>query len=319
MRPRELAVYQKPKISVSKKDMSAQFVAKAEGSKDSVQQKLPVFSRYLDKKYFVDLYLTTDTTISYQLSPSASWIRVSKTNGVLSAKNATADERLWVDVDWSKAPAQRASGFITVKGGNAEYRIDVIADNTEVRELKDFEGFIESDGHIAINASSFNKVNNTAGRRWEVLDATAAGRQWVEAFPLSAKAETEEAQVLKNPSLEYNFYNFNSADANINVYTIPTHPLSNQYEMRYAVRVDDGPISILNFKTVGRSQEWKENVLRNYAIKSVFIPQLKPGKHKLSIYMVDPGVILDRIFISFDGRQLPYGTVEETFIGKGLK
>ena len=319
MRPRELAVYQKPKISVSKKEMSAQFVAKAEGSEDSVQQKLPVFSRYLDKKYFVDLYLTTDTTISYQLSPSASWIRVSKTNGVLSAKNATADERLWVDVDWSKAPAQRASGFITVKGGNAEYRIDVIADNTEVRELKDFEGFIESDGHIAINASSFNKVNNTAGRRWEVLDATAAGRQWVEAFPLSAKAETEEAQVLKNPSLEYNFYNFNSADAKINVYTIPTHPLSNQYEMRYALRVDDGPISILNFKTVGRSQEWKENVLRNYAIKSVFIPQLKPGKHKLSIYMVDPGVILDRIFISFDGRQLPYGTVEETFIGKGLK
>ena len=316
MRPRELAVYEKPKISMTKKEMSAVFVAKAEGNKNSVQQKLPVFNRYLKKKYFVDLYLTSDTTISYQLSPSAPWIKISKLNGILSAKNATADERLWVDVDWFKAPARCASGFILVKGGNVEYRIDVIADNTEVEDLKEFRGFVESDGHIAMNASSFNKVNNTAGKTWAALDATATGRQWLEAFPLSAKAETEEAQILKNPSLEYNFYNFSSAGATFNVYSIPTHPLSKQYEMRYAVRVDDGPISILNTKTTGRSEEWKENVLRNYAIKSVSVPQLKAGKHKLTIYMIDPGVILDRILISLDGKQLPYGAIEETFIGK---
>lgn len=315
MRPRELAVYQKPTISVSKKEMTALFIAKAEGSKDSSQlQKLPVFSKYLKKKYFVDLYLTTDTAISYQLSTSAPWIRVSKSNGVLSAKNATADERLWIDVDWTKAPAQLASGFIKVSGGNAEYRIAVTADNTEIKGLAGFKGFIESNGHIAMNASSFNKVNNTAVKRWSVLEATAVGRQWVEAFPLSAKAET--TQILKNPSLEYNFYNFNSADATIHFYTIPTHPLSNQYEVRYAVSVDDGPITILNTKTTGRSQEWKENVLRNYAVKYVSIPQLKKGKHKLSVYMVDPGVILDRILISLDGEPLPYGTLEETFIEK---
>ncbi len=316
MRPRELAVYDKPKINVAKKEMSALFVAKAEGNKDSLQQKLPVFNRYLKKKYFVDLYLTTDTTISYQLSSSVPWIKVNKSNGILSAKNATADERLWIDIDWPGAPAQRASGFILVKGGNVEYRIDVVADNTEVAELREFKGFVESDGHIAMNASSFNKVNNTAGKTWTALDATATGRQWLEALPLSAKAETEEAQILKNPSLEYNFYNFNSAGATFNFYTIPTHPLSKQYEMRYAVRVDNLPISILNTKTTGRSQEWKDNVLRNYAIKSISVPQLKAGKHKLSIYMIDPGVILDRILISLDGKQLPYSTVEETLIGK---
>ena len=317
MRPRDLPVYEKPKLNLSKMEMPYLFVAKAEGSKDAgQQQKLPAFNRYLKKKYFVDLYLTNDTTISYELSSSAPWIRVSKSAGLLSAKNPSGEERLWVDVDWTKAPAQLVSGFIKVKGGNAEYRIDLSADNSEVKELTGFEGFIESDGHIAINASSFNKTNNSADRRWAVLDATAADRQWVEAFPLSAKAETDEIQILKNPCLEYNFYNFSSAGATFNVYTIPTHPLSNQYEMRYAVRVDDGPVSILNFKTVGRSQEWKENVLRNYAIKSVSVPQLKPGKHRLSIYMVDPGVILDRIFISLDGKQVPYSTVEETLIGK---
>jgi len=318
MRPRDLAVYQTPKINVSKKQMPSLLIARAEGSKDAgQQQKLPAFNRYLQKKYFVDLYLSTDTAISYQLSPSAAWIKLSKVNGLLSTKNSFGEERLWIDIDWTKVPAQLASGFITVKGGNSEYRIDITADNSEVKELAGFEGFIESDGHIAINASNFNKVNNTSGKRWTTLNATAPGRQWVEAFPLTAKAETEQAQILKNPSLEYNFYTLNSADANINVYSIPTHPLSKQYEMRYAVRIDDGPINVLNFKTAGRSEEWKSNVLRNYAIKSVSVPLLKPGAHKLSIYMMDPGVILDRIFISLDGRQLPYGTVEETFIEKG--
>ena len=317
MRPRELAVYQKPKLSVSKKEMNDLFVAKAEGSKDSILQNLPAFNRYLNKKYFIDLYLTSDTSISYQINPSASWIRVSKSNGTLSARNSKTDERLWVGIDWSKAPANRASGFILVKGGNAEYKIDVTAENTQINELAGFKGFVESNGLIAMNASSFNRISSTAGKRWTVLDATAEGRQWVEAFPLTAKADLEEAQILKGPSLEYNFYNFNSADARIHVYTIPTHPLSKEYETRYAVRVDDGPITILNTKTVGRSQEWKENVLRNYAIKSVSIPQLKPGKHKLTIYMVDPGVILDRILINLDGKQLPYSALEETYIGQG--
>ena len=316
MRPRDLAVYEKPKISVRKKDISAIFVAKAEGNKDSSRlQRLPLFRRYLKEKYFVDLYLTRDTSISYQLTPSAPWIRLNKSNGTLSGKNATADERVWIDVDWSKAPAQLVSGFIMVKGGDAEYRIEISADNTEIETLTAFKGFIESDGHIAINASSFNKLNNSKGRKWTALDATASDRKWVEAFPLWGKSEVDEATILKNPSLEYNFYNFSAADAAVYVYTIPTHPLSKHYEMRYAVRVDDGPISILNFKTTGRSEEWKLNVLRNYAIKSVSVPQLKPGAHKLSIYMIDPGVILDRIFISLDGRPLPYGTVDETFIG----
>jgi hypothetical protein len=41
---------------------------------------------------------------------------------------------------------------------------------------------------------------------------------------------------------------------------------------------------------------------------------LKAGKHKITIYMVDPGVILDRIFLSVDGRKPPYGEVGETIV-----
>lgn len=314
MRPRDLAVYQKPKINLNKRAVDSIFVARAEGGNDLGQlHKLPAFNSYFKKKYFIDLYLTADTVLSYQIKPSASWIRVSETGGSLSSKKFRSDKRVWVDVDWSKVTAERVAGFITITGGKDEYKIEITAEKKEIEELRAFKGFIESDGHIAINASSFEKIkNNSTIKNWAVLDATALDRQWVEAFPLTAKAETEESQILKNPTLEYNFYNYTSADAKIHVYTIPTHPLNSQYEMRYAIRVDEGPITILNTKTIGRTEEWKENVLRNNAIKTVTVSKLKTGKHKLSIYMIDPGLIMDRIFISLDDRQRPYSAAEQT-------
>lgn len=73
-----------------------------------------------------------------------------------------------------------------------------------------------------------------------------------------------------------------------------------------------GPATILNFKTVERSEEWKQNVLSNSAVQCIKIPALKSGKHKLQIYMVDPGVILDRILIDLGGLKPFYGLISET-------
>ena len=84
--------------------------------------------------------------------------------------------------------------------------------------------------------------------------------------------------------------------------------------MRYAVAIDNGPVKIVDFKTSGRSQEWKLNVLRNSAIRKVPGEILQPGKHVLRIYMVDPGVVLDRIIIDMGGYKEAYSAVPETKI-----
>ncbi len=112
--------------------------------------------------------------------------------------------------------------------------------------------------------------------------------------------------------MSYNFYTLNNAPAEVKIYTIPTYPLNKNFEMRYAVSVDDAPATVLNFKTVGRSEEWKQNVLSNTAVRSVKIPALSAGTHVLHIYMVDPGVILDRMLIDLGGLKAGYGVVGET-------
>jgi hypothetical protein len=73
-------------------------------------------------------------------------------------------------------------------------------------------------------------------------------------------------------------------------------------------------LKIVDIKTFGRTEEWKQNVLRNRAERKIAMPYLEAGKHTLKIYAVDPGLILDEIRIDAGGLIKAYSTVPETRI-----
>jgi hypothetical protein len=112
--------------------------------------------------------------------------------------------------------------------------------------------------------------------------------------------------------VEYDFMSFNAANASLTVFTVPGHPLHNVYSMRYALSVDKGPMQIVDFRTFGRSEEWKQNVLRNRAERVIPLSLLEKGKHTLRIYAVDPGMMLDGSLINLDRNIKAYGAIEET-------
>jgi hypothetical protein len=59
---------------------------------------------------------------------------------------------------------------------------------------------------------------------------------------------------------------------------------------------------------------WKLNVLRNSAQSKFQLQSIEKGKHTLKVYMIDPGVILDRITLDLGGLQKAYGIIPETRI-----
>ena len=82
--------------------------------------------------------------------------------------------------------------------------------------------------------------------------------------------------------------------------------------MRYGLSVDDGPVKIVDFRTFGRSEEWKQNVLSNRAERKIQMPLLDQGYHTLKIYAIDPGVLLDEIRIDLGGLKRAYSSITET-------
>jgi hypothetical protein len=67
---------------------------------------------------------------------------------------------------------------------------------------------------------------------------------------------------------------------------------------------------------VGTSDEWKgkgaENVLRNASINRSVHTINKLGRHTLKFWVIDPGVVLQKIMINFGGSKPSYEGPGET-------
>lgn len=98
-----------------------------------------------------------------------------------------------------------------------------------------------------------------------------------------------------------------AGEAELRVVAIPVHPLTAANRLRLAVRIDDEAPRILDFETHGRSERWKLNVLSNSSAETVPLGKLAAGPHRVRVYALDPGFLLDRIDVRFDGAPDYYG------------
>ena len=77
-------------------------------------------------------------------------------------------------------------------------------------------------------------------------------------------------------------------------------------DIRYQVVLDKMDPVVMNTRTFGRSMEWKENVLRNQAVRWMPVSLLKPGLHTLTITALDDDVVLDQLQIQFSRNRKQY-------------
>jgi len=82
----------------------------------------------------------------------------------------------------------------------------------------------------------------------------------------------------------------------IKIATIPNHDVDGQ-GMRIQLTIDDKEVQEFNYRTVGRSETWKQNVLRGQAISSVNHDFAQAGKVTISVKALTRYIILDQIMI----------------------
>ncbi len=313
MEPRALPVYKTPVLPDTKINAAKGWNIIPEGlAADSVlpnsrpvDYMLPVFDRWNDQQYFIDIFLSADSVVKWTASASVNWIKLSKTEGVLDHTNN--EMRIWISIDWNKYPRNKKSeSYVSVVAGGETKRIMV--------RVEDFylplahKGVVENNGYVSIPATRYHRKKNAAGG-WDLLQGIGhTGNSMIS----SAFNQPGDANNIKDRAsfVGYEFYILSESPFIVNLYILPTHPLNDQYSVRCGISVDDGPVQVVDFKTVGRSEEWKQNVLRNYAVRSVDAGILKPGNHTVKIFSIDPGVIVDRLVIQRSGLKLPYGSIQ---------
>jgi len=95
---------------------------------------------------------------------------------------------------------------------------------------------------------------------------------------------------------------------------VPTFPITTGEGLRYAVAFDNQPPQIV---TVGAdlqtpSRQWSLNVLNASTVGISSHELSTAGAHTLKIYMVDAGVVLDKIMIDAGGLKPSYLGPPET-------
>lgn len=268
---------------------------------------IPDFPRGTKTKHFIDIFLTGQQSILWEAFSKDAWVKIDKHKGILTNNFGHKQHRIWVSIDWNKAPSKGCTSSILFKTNNksAIVFLSILGDHQPAK------GFKEENGYLSIYAENFtSKTDGNAS--WEMIEGLGyTGTSMMSALHINIDLNDSEA-IVKNPSLFYDFYTTSSGEIVLNIHCIPTHPVTNKHRLRFAVVLDKKEPEIIDISTHGRSKCWKENVIRNNAIATVKSTIDTPGKHTLKIYAIDPGVLIDRMTIDFGGLKKAYGVIDET-------
>ena len=103
-------------------------------------------------------------------------------------------------------------------------------------------------------------------------------------------------------SVEYDISTSRDSSAVLRVALIPTQP-NDDGDLRFSVSVDGAEPQVFSLKEPFRSNQWKQNVLRQQTVRTLQLPNLKAGQHKIIIKAIDPHVILDQLMVDFNKRR----------------
>ena len=99
-----------------------------------------------------------------------------------------------------------------------------------------------------------------------------------------------------NDALTFSFDNWKADSVEVDIRLLPNHPVRGE-QLRFSISLDNAAPQVISYETKGRSEEWKENVLRNQAIRKITLPVFGKKSHQLVIKALDEGVVLDQVML----------------------
>lgn len=170
-------------------------------------------------------------------------------------------------------------------------------------------GFVERNGYVSIESSHFTKAINNNSIQWKIIPDIGKTGDGVTVFPVTAFAQVLNKNT---PHLEFELTTYDSGKVSVNVYLSPTLDFQHKGGLNYAISMDDEAPQIINMYEGYNETLWRKWVADNIIIKTSNHQLLQAGKHIIKFWMIDPGVVLQKIVLDFGGLKPSYLGPEET-------
>jgi hypothetical protein len=169
--------------------------------------------------------------------------------------------------------------------------------------------FREQDGYVSIYAEHWTKAINSKNIQWKIIPDIGKGSSGATTFPVTASCQLNNA----SPHLEYEIYTTSKDSLTLLVYFSPTlnfHHSPNG--LQFAVSIDNEAPQIVSL-----NKDDNGDIMYNWVGNNIIIKTTKhfinaPGKHTVKYWMIDPGVILQKLVFVFGGVKPSYLGPQET-------
>ena len=276
---------------------------------------LPGFDVFNQQRHYIDVFNKGKAPFEFTATASQSWILLSETKSTV-----VKDKRLWISVDWSKASKGMTSGTVTLVGTSNKVIVKVDAFNPTVVTRDSLQGFVEGEGFVSIEAEHYIKKTDAGANRWIKIDDYGRTLSGMRA---EAPADAPGATPGKDsPCLEYQMYLFSTGKVDVAAILAPTLNFVPGRGLRYAVSFDDETPQVVtlvpqNYNAQNGNRDWEKSVEDNARYGHTSHPLMKSGYHTLKFWMVDPGVVLQKLVVNLGGVKPSYlGPPESYYNGR---
>ncbi len=175
--------------------------------------------------------------------------------------------------------------------------------------------FFERFETVSIEAAHVTKANNSKSISWKILPDLGRTADAITTFPVTAPEQQPSAST---PFLEYEIYTYSKDSFSIHAYFSPSLNFFNtENGLQYSISVDDETPQIISLNKEDKnsiSGIWNKWVGENIIIKTSKHTISTPGKHVIKYWMVNSGVVLQKIVADFGGLKRSYLGPPETKI-----
>ncbi|KAF2828740.1 hypothetical protein CC86DRAFT_347184 [Ophiobolus disseminans] len=262
---------------------------------------------YTSENRTIDIYARGSGSTDFSISSSASYINLTPSSGTVSYPSGTSDVRALIAVDWAAAPSDLSTASITItpKSGTA-VKLSLPLNNFAVPA--GFRGYVESNGAVAIEMQHYTfRKSGSGGAQLEVIPNYGRTDSGLTLLPVSAATQSTAT----GPKIVYTFFSTTaSSSGKVSVYLPPSFNVAPSTPLKYAIAIDNGTPTIVTpvpSATLGAMPTgWEDSVVNGARVVSTNIGKVDAGKHELSLWLLEPGTVVQRIVVDLGGVKSSY-------------
>ena len=243
----------------------------------------------------------------------APWLRIEHPDTVVT------EQMVGLTPDWARVPPGTHRVPVTVEGAGRRQVVTLVVSKPAGVEREALRGFVEGQGYVAMEAEHYTRAVAAGPVRWQRIPEIGRTLGGMTPMPVTAPSQTPGGA---SPRLEYRMHLFTAGEAEVHAYLSPSLDTRGGEGLRYAVSIDGEAPQIVNAHADGstragdRNPAWEQMVARNVNVSVSRHRVDRPGEHVLRFWMVDPGLVLQRIVVNTGGLKPSYLGPPESYRGQ---